>query len=296
MSESRKFMKNETAIVTGGTSGIGKRISEYFLEAGCKVAICSRNEGRVNATVAELKAKYGEGNIFGFPCDVAVPASVRDFIQKSVEALGSIRICVANAGLIGMYGPFTMIPYDQLMPDMELVIGTILMGTISTVHAVLPIMMKQKYGRIITLSGGGADRPLTNMVVYSGAKGGVISFSRCLAMELSQLPNSADIKINTYSPGWIKTELNSRATTVPGWTGYQQQATDLAMQYIGADIHTSTRKVLPYALPSCKVTGKIFRGFSIRKMITGGRKLRKAMKHLHQSNTAMSSTRSPQAT
>ena len=233
-------LKNETAIVTGGTSGLGKRITEHLLEQGCRVAICSRHEQHVNATITELSSKYTNANIIGYPCDVADPLAVQSFTNRVAKEFGSIRILVANAGLAGMYGPFANIPYNQLAEHERSVIGTILLGTIQTISAVLPFMVQQKYGRIVTLCGGGVERPLVHQTVYSSAKGGVTTFSKCLALEFSQ--RKEDIKINIYEQGFIRTGLTSSGDIVPGWSNPEvvKKNTDLALQYIGTDITAST--------------------------------------------------------
>jgi NAD(P)-dependent dehydrogenase (short-subunit alcohol dehydrogenase family) len=274
-------LQNETAIVTGGTSGIGKKITQLFLQEGCKVAICSRNESNVVKTVDEFRIKFRD-KILGFPCDVADTTSVKIFVDRVASQFGSVRILVANAGLAGLYGPFANIPYDQLGPNIDAVIGTILRGTLNTISAVLPHMIKQKYGRIVALSGGGADRPLTHMTTYSAAKGGVVAFSKCLALELAV--RSEDIKINIYQPGMLRTGLTSHSEIVPGWldpdTVHKQS--ELALQYLGGDLEVSTHKVLPYVLPSCKQNGTSFRGFSVRKLIRGAMRLKKVQKTMAQ--------------
>ena len=275
------LMKDETAIVTCGTSGLGKRITEYFLDEGCRVAICSRHEQKVNDTVDEFSSKY-KGAIIGFPCDVADPIAVKSFVNRVANEFGSIRILVANAGLNGIYGPFANIPYNQLADYEHLIISAILFGTIQTISATLPFMIQQKYGRIITLCGGGVERPLVHQTIYSAAKGGVTTFSKCLALELAQ--RTEDIKINIYEPGFIRTGLISSGTIVPEWMDAEtlRKNTDLTLQYIGTDINKSTKYVVPYVLPSCKISSKLFRGYSIRKMIFGGRKLQKIMKQRRQ--------------
>ncbi|MHA2287885.1 MAG: SDR family NAD(P)-dependent oxidoreductase [Promethearchaeota archaeon] len=73
-------MINETAIVTGSTSGIGKKIAELFLKEGCKVAICSRNETNVNQTVAEFKKQFGD-HVIGVACDVSDPEAVTKLLK-----------------------------------------------------------------------------------------------------------------------------------------------------------------------------------------------------------------------
>ena len=270
-------MKNETAIITGSTSGIGKQIAETFLKEGCKVTISSRNEKNVEKTVSEFKKKYGD-SVIGVPCDVSDLNALKTLMKTTLDKFGSIRILVANAGVNLSYGPLEYINPKQAESDAEKVIGTNLIGLINTITTVYPYMIQQNYGRIITLSGGGADRPVTHMTIYSASKGGVVAFSKCFAEELKE--SHPGIKINIFQPGMIDTNLNKNVKLVEGWKDQKvfQEETSLIYQYIGADIEKSCSKVIPYVLPSCKSNGKSFRGFSIIKMIRGGRKYQKAMK------------------
>lgn len=274
-------LKNETAIITGSTSGIGKKLAEIFLIEGCKVAICSRSEEKVQNTLTELKEKYGN-SVIGTTCDVSKPEDVKNLVDMALKEFGSIRILVANAGLNLRYGPFEYLTPEIVNSDAIKVLGTNLIGTMNSIATVLPIMKKQGYGRIITLSGGGADRPMSNMTIYSASKGGIVAFSNCLAEELKEM--EGDIKINIYQPGMIKTNLSQNAEIVPGW-GDQEKVknhSSLALDYLGTDIDSSCMKVLPFVVPSCKENGKTFRGFKIMTMIRGGMKLKKLMKSMEK--------------
>ena len=270
-------MANETAIITGSTSGIGKKIAAIFLKEGCKVTICSRNEQKVNETVSEFKETYKE-KVIGIPCDVSDIESIKNVVEKTIKEFGSIRILVANAGLNTTYGPFEYLSPSQVASDAQTVLGTNLIGTINAITTVLPYMIPQKYGRIITLTGGGADRPLPHMTLYSASKGGVVSFSKCLAEELKE--SHEDIKINIFQPGMIETNLGKNTKLVEGWKEEEEfrRETVQVHQYIGTNIDESCPKIIPYVLPSCKANGKSFRGFSLVKMIWGGRKLQKMQK------------------
>jgi len=270
-------MANETAIITGSTSGIGKKIAAIFLKEGCKVTICSRNEQKVNETVSEFKETYKE-KVIGIPCDVSDIESIKNVVEKTIKEFGSIRILVANAGLNTTYGPFEYLSPSQVASDAQTVLGTNLIGTINAITTVLPYMIPQKYGRIITLTGGGADRPLPHMTLYSASKGGVVSFSKCLAEELKE--SHEDIKINIFQPGMIETNLGKNTKLVEGWKEEEEFRRETAQvhQYIGTNIDESCPKIIPYVLPSCKANGKSFRGFSLVKMIWGGRKLQKMQK------------------
>ena len=272
-------MKNETAIITGSTSGIGKKLAEIFLEQGCKVAICSRKEANVKSTLEEFQKTYGD-SVIGDICDVTDPDSLKSFVTKVIETFGSVRILVANAGLNLEYGPFEYIPLEKIASDAKIIIGTNLVGMIHSVSAVLPQMIKQGYGRIITLSGGGADRPIEHMTLYSASKGGVVAFSKCLVEELKQ--RNDDIKLNIFQPGMLKTNLTSVSQVVKGWKDEETFKKELSLihKYVCGDIEKSCNTVIPYVLPNCKDNGKVFRGFSIMKMIKGFKKMSKAQKEM----------------
>lgn len=272
-------MKNEIAIITGSTSGIGKKLAELFLKEGAKVAICSRNEDKVNKTLAEFKEKFGN-NVIGAVCDVSDPIAVKNIVDKTIEAFGGVRILVTNAGLNITYGPFEYISLEKVNQDANQVIGVNLIGTINSISAVIPQMKKQGYGRIITLAGGGADRPLEHMTIYSASKGGVLAFSKCLAEEFKQNPN--DIKINIFLPGMIYTNLMRNSQVIKEWKDEDefQKELDLIMKHVATDIEESCSNVIPFVLPRCKSNGKVFRGFSIMKLIKGFRRVAKERKKM----------------
>lgn len=274
-------MKNETAIITGSTNGIGKQMAKLFLIEGCKVAICSRNEVNVKKTLKEFE-RFGNQNIFGSPCDVRDPRSLKSFVKKTVEQFGSVRVLVANAGINLTYGPFEYIPLDQVNSNALDVIGTNLIGAINSIAAVLPYMKKLGYGRILTLAGAGAERPQEHMTIYSASKGGVLAFSRCLAKEFDY--NNQDIKINVFFPGMIDTNLNRNTILLESWK--QKDLFDLEMELLKknvmVNIEESCRTILPYVVPKCKKNGKTVKGYSTMKFVRGiirfSKELKKAQK------------------
>lgn len=270
-------MKNETAIITGSTSGIGKKVAELFLKEGCKVTICSRSEQRVNETVSEFKEEYGK-SVIGFTCDVTEVDKLKELAKETINTFGSIRILVANAGLNTIYGPLEYLSAEQAAQEAQFVIGINLIGMINSVNTVLPYMINQGYGRIITLAGAGTNRPTPNMTLYSASKGGVLTFSQCLAEEFKARDD--DIKINIFQPGMINTNLNKNTNVIEEWKDEEtfRRETSIVLAHIGANIDESCKKVIPYVIPSCNANGKQFRGFSLLKMIRRGRKLQKALK------------------
>ena len=272
-------MKNETAIVTGSTSGIGKKIAELFLREGARVAICSRNEEKVNQTLAEFKEEFGD-SVIGVPCDVSDPAALKVLVDKTVEAFGSVRILVANAGFNLIYGPFEYFALEKVNSVAKAVIGTNLIGLIDSVAAVLPQMKKQGYGRIITLAGGGADRPLEHMTIYSASKGGVLAFSKCLAKEFKQ--SGDDLKLNIFLPGMIDTNLATNIQIPEDWKDREtyDREYEIIRNNVMTDLEESCLKVIPFATPLCKKNGTLIKGFKLTKLIKGFRQVAKEMKKM----------------
>ena len=276
-------MKNETAIITGSTSGIGKKIAELFLREGCKVAICSRKEANVNQTLAEFKEEFGD-SVIGIVCDVTDPSALQTLVDKTVDVFGSVRILVANAGVNLSYGPFEYLSLDKVNSLAKSMIEINLLGVINSVASVLPQMIKQGYGRIVTLSGGGADRPVEHMTLYSASKGGVLAFSKCLAKELEK--NENDIKINIFNPGMVDTNLSKGAELIEAWKDkvtYEREF-EIIKKHVMTDIEKSSSSVIPCVLPSCKDNGESFRGFSIMKLIKGFKKVSKEVKQIQSEN------------
>ncbi|MHA1187104.1 MAG: SDR family NAD(P)-dependent oxidoreductase [Candidatus Heimdallarchaeota archaeon] len=270
-------LQNETAIITGSTSGIGKKLAELFLREGCKVAISSRSKDKVDSTVKEFRKQFGE-NVIGMACDVTNPADLEKLVNETTSAFGSVRILIANAGLNTLYGPFECMSPKMVKENACKIMSTNLIGTINTISAILPQMKKQEYGRLITLSGGGADRPIDNMTLYSASKGGVVAFSKCLALELEQ--SGLDIKLNIYQPGMIKTGLTTTVSCVPNWKSEEevQEQLDFVLEYLGGDVEERTLPVIPYVMSDTKDNGKEFRGFGLFKFITRAMKMGRVMK------------------
>ncbi|KKM24622.1 hypothetical protein LCGC14_1603260 [marine sediment metagenome] len=274
-------MKNETALITGSTSGIGKKTAELFLREGCKVMICSRNEDSVNQTLSEFKKEFGD-SVIGMVCDVSDPIAIQALVDKTLAAFGSVRILVANAGVNLSYGPFEYLSSEKVNSLAKTMIEINLVGIINSVASVLPHMIKQGYGRIITLSGGGADRPVEHMTLYSASKGGVLAFSKCLAKELEN--NENDIKINIFNPGMVDTNLSKGSQLIEAWKDKEtfDREFELIRKYVMTDIEVSCSKLIPYALPSCKDNGEFFKGFSGMKLGLGFNKVRKALKKMNE--------------
>ena len=186
-------MIGRVAFVTGGGGGIGAAICRQLTEAGHRVAVADVVEARAQQVAAEI------GGV-GVEVDVTDPGSVAAAVAGAVEALGPIEICVNCAG------------WDELRPFLDTdegfqskVIEVNFAGPVRVTRAVLPGMVERSYGRIVNI-GSDAGRVGSSLEsVYSGAKGGVIAFTKTIAREFARY----GITANTVCPGPTDTPLLS---------------------------------------------------------------------------------------
>ena len=189
-----------TVFVSGGTSGLGAHVSEYFVKLGHSIVICARNQNSLLSKVEFLKSLTNAGQqVYGFVCDVSDVNSVRTVFDKLKEIEFSIDVLVCNAGVLG--------PIDKFLKndkqEWENAFNINLYGTINLVREVLPSMILNRSGRIIHISGGGATSPLFGLTSYAASKAAAVRFVETLALEYVD----SGITANSISPGMLKTQL-----------------------------------------------------------------------------------------
>jgi 3-oxoacyl-[acyl-carrier protein] reductase len=191
-------LSGKTALVTGGSKGIGAAAALSLSEARAKVAICSRNGEELRQTAADIEARTGH-RVVAIVADVTSQADVDRLIQETEAALGGIDILVNNAGAVGQFGAFEDIPTDLYSALYELNV----VSMVRLVKAVLPVMKAKKWGRIINISSENGLQPDPDMMPYNLTKAAIINFSKSLSKSLG--PHN--ILVNTVSPAFIYTPL-----------------------------------------------------------------------------------------
>jgi 3-oxoacyl-[acyl-carrier protein] reductase len=194
-------LRGKVALVTGGSRGIGKAVAQSLLKEGCRVAICARDGVRLRAAAAELSRANGNGEIddcVGVPTDVTDESAVRNFVTTAEATFGRIDILVNNAGthLRGTVESTTLDILERQLRDK-------VFGFFAMIKAVLPIMRRQKDGRIVNVIGQAARHPHPDRFP-SG-----VTNAACMALTKSVADAVArdNIRVNAVCPQYIESEL-----------------------------------------------------------------------------------------
>lgn len=190
-------MAARTALVTGGTRGIGKKIVYTLAKEGYDVAFCYKGSADLAQGIAEDIASMG-ARTFHSACDVADPGAVEQFVRRTEEHLGEIDVLVNNAGII-RDSPLVLMSYE----DWKSVIDTNLTGTFNFSKVVVFSMMKRKRGCIVNISSYSGIYGNKSQCNYSASKAGMIGFTKSLAKEVG----SYNIRVNAVAPGFIDTDM-----------------------------------------------------------------------------------------
>ncbi len=190
-------LSGKTAIVTGSTKGIGRAIAVALTEAGARVTVSSRDEGRVAETAAALKEAGHE--VLGVACNVGRKPELENLVAKTVDAFGPVDILVCNAAINPYYGPAMEIPDDVFTKVMH----TNIQAQLWLAQLVAPDMRAQKDGAIILISSIGGLRGSDVIGAYNISKAADIQLAKNLAIELG--PDN--IRVNAICPGLVKTDF-----------------------------------------------------------------------------------------
>ncbi len=189
----------KVVLVTGGTRGIGNACAKAFAKAGAKVALCGRSAETAKAA-AEAIAAETSAEVVGFEADIADRDAVDALVASTTEALGPITILVNNAGLT-RDGLILRMKDD----DWASVIAANLSGPFYCCRAVARGMLKQRYGRIVTISSIVGLRGQGGQSNYAAAKAGLLGLTKALAQELA----TRNITANVIAPGYITTDMTA---------------------------------------------------------------------------------------
>ncbi len=188
---------NKTALVTGGSRGIGKAIAETLARRGAQVVITGRQIDALEAAAAELSGATGQ-TVIALQADVADAASVKALLDQVLARFQRLDILVNNAGVTR---DTLLVRMDEA--DWDVVLDVNLKGAYHCSKAAIRQMMKQRYGRIVNVTSVSGIAGQAGQTNYSASKAGLIGFTKALAREVG----SRGITVNAVAPGFVPTDL-----------------------------------------------------------------------------------------
>ncbi|NQZ02268.1 MAG: SDR family oxidoreductase [Bdellovibrionales bacterium] len=183
-------LSGKRAIILGGSTGLGRAISEALVEEGAQVVICARNEERLEQVKAEIGA-------FGtVVCDLSKENGGRLACEQAIEKLGGVDLLLTNTG-----GPAPGNFEDISNPQWEKDFQSIWMSVVDALNVVLPHMKEQKFGRIAMISSIAGVEPMNKLMTSNGLRAGLLGFCKAIALEYAEF----GITSNVICPGYIDT-------------------------------------------------------------------------------------------
>lgn len=235
-----RLLDGKVAVVTGGSQGIGREISEVFAEHGAKVVISDINSEGAEAAAAQMRDAGHDAT--AIRCDVTEPQEVSDLIQGAVDQYGSIDVMVNNAGITrdATMRKMTVDEFNQ-------VIQVHLLGCwLGTKHA-SDVMREQGHGSIVNLSSISGKVGNIGQTNYAAAKAGIVGLTKSAAKEVG----FKGVRVNAIQPGLIKTAMTAA---------------------MPADIFAAREKEIPLGragLPRDIANAALFLGSELSSYITG---------------------------
>lgn len=191
-------LRDKTALITGGSKGIGYGIAESLLKQGMKVLITGRSKDALDQAVSGL-GKIGAGEVDGIVADAADANAQQAAVDKVVKKWGKLDVLVANAGV----GHFASI--DELTQEQwKETIDTNLTGVFNSVKASIPALKKSK-GYIITIASLAGTNFFAGGAAYNASKFGLVGFTQAVMLDL----RDDDVKVSTIMPGSVATYFNN---------------------------------------------------------------------------------------
>ncbi len=239
-------LTGKVAIVTGGGSGLGRQMASALAEMGANVVLCARTAERCEDAAAELRSLGVKA--LGLRCDVTVAEDVHAMVERAKAEFGRIDILVNNAGRAWVAPVASM-----AVEDWRKVIEVNLTGAFLCAQAAGNVMIAQGGGKIINIASvaglGGAMPEVLDSIAYNTSKGGLINFTRDLAVKWGR----HKINVNAIAPGWFPSRMSS--AIVERWG--DRLSRNIPLGRIGGDGDLKGTVVYLASRASDYVTGQI---------------------------------------
>ena len=224
---------NKTALITGGTKGIGYGIAESMLRENMKVAITGRTSEGVKAAEQEL-AKIGSGEVIGIVSDVRDADSMKNAVKTMVESWGQVDVLIANAG-VGHFGSIMDLTSEQWNETIDIN----LTGVFNSVRACIPELKKSK-GYIISIASLAGTNFFAGGAAYNASKFGLVGFTQAMMLDLRH----EGINVSTIMPGSVATYFNNHVPNdKDGWKIQIEDLGQIVVDMLKLDPRTLPSKI-----------------------------------------------------
>ncbi|CAN5878088.1 SDR family oxidoreductase [soil metagenome] len=226
-------LTGKTALITGGSKGIGYFVAEAMVKAGMNVVVTSRHEEEVKEAADKL-AQVGSGKALGVRCDASKLDEQQAAVEQTAKEFGSLDVLIANAGV----GNFA--PVDEMTPqEWQDVIDINLTGVFYSVKAALPALKKSE-GYIITIASLAGTNFFAGGAAYNASKFGLVGFSQAIMLDLRKY----GIKVSTIMPGSVATHFNDHTPSEEdAWKIQPEDIADMVMYLLHAPARTLPSKI-----------------------------------------------------
>jgi 3-oxoacyl-[acyl-carrier protein] reductase len=189
-------LKNRSVIVAASSEGIARSAAEKFAAEGARVAMCSRDEKKLNAAASKIRDSY-DARVLAEPLDVTDAAAVEAFVAHVAQEFGGVDVCVTNAG-----GPPPKMFLDTTAAEWQRALELNFLSVIHFARAVLPWMKMKQWGRLVTITSITVRQPVDDLIYSNAVRAGVLGLIKSLSNEFGK----DGITVNNVGPGFTATE------------------------------------------------------------------------------------------
>lgn len=226
-------LDQKTALITGGSKGIGKGIAAALLAQNMRVAITSRSQQAADQAVADLK-QIGKGEVLGFACDVRQEAAQKTVVDEIVKTWGGLDVLVANAG-VGHFAPIEELTAEQWNETIDINLN----GVFYSIKAAIPALKKSQ-GYFITIASLAGTNFFENGAAYNASKFGLVGFTQAVMLDLRKY----GIRVTTIMPGSVATHFNNHEPSeADAWKIQPEDLGDMVTDLLQMNARTLPSKI-----------------------------------------------------
>ena len=198
-------LRGKVAIVAASSQGLGKATALALAKEGAKLVICSRHKNEINGTATEIQSQT-DSEVHPVVADVCGTADICKLVREAAVKYGSVHILVNNAGIPPTGDNILSVSDEEWQKAHDLT----LMSMVRMTREVLPHMIRQKWGRIITISSFAAKQPIDEIILSASIRPGIHGLTRVLSNEYAK----HGITVNTVCPGFILTKRQEELSRI----------------------------------------------------------------------------------